>query len=155
MIELSVIFQAWWWAIFGGIGGVVYIFMEAKKRSRKFREILDRLALKAPVFGDIVYKAAIARFARTLSTMFAAGVPMVDAMESVAGATGNIVYEVATKAMKDEVASGQQLQWCILLSRSRCDELRPTAAILAGHEDAPNSRPSQKTTPRAVARNDL
>ena len=110
VIELSVVFQAYWWAIFGGIGGVVYVFMEVKKRSRKFREILDRLALKAPVFGDIVYKAAIARFARTLATMFAAGVPMVDAMASVAGATGNIVYERATLTMKDEVASGQQLQ---------------------------------------------
>ena len=111
VIELSVIFQEWWWAIFGGVGGVAYAFMETKKRSRKFREILDRIALKFPVFGDIVFKAAIARFARTLSTMFAAGVPMVDAMESVAGATGNIVYEQATRAMKDEVASGQQLQF--------------------------------------------
>ncbi|GAB6041967.1 type II secretion system F family protein [Endothiovibrio diazotrophicus] len=111
VINLSVVFQEWWWAIFGGVGGVVYVFMETKKRSRKFREILDRIALRFPVFGDIVFKAAIARFARTLATMFAAGVPMVDAMTSVAGATGNIVYEKATLAMKDEVASGQQLQF--------------------------------------------
>jgi type IV pilus assembly protein PilC len=81
-----------------------------KKRSKNMRRSLDRMMLKFPVIGPILVKAAIARFARTLATMFAAGVPLVEAMESVAGATGNIVYEEATLRMKDEVATGQRLQ---------------------------------------------
>ena len=85
-------------------------FGEAKKRSAAFRKFLDRVALKFPIFGDIVQKSSIARFARTLATMFAAGVPMVEAMGSVAGATGNIVYSNAVIKMRDEVATGQQLQ---------------------------------------------
>jgi type IV pilus assembly protein PilC len=92
------------------LGGAGYAFTYFKKRSRKMRENLDRLALKMPIIGPILNKAAIARFARTLSTMFAAGVPLVEAMESVAGATGNIVYENATLAMRDEVATGTRLQ---------------------------------------------
>jgi type IV pilus assembly protein PilC len=92
------------------LGAAGYAFFYFKKRSRKMRENLDRLALKLPVVGPILNKAAIARFARTLSTMFAAGVPLVEAMESVAGATGNIVYENATLAMRDEVATGTRLQ---------------------------------------------
>jgi type IV pilus assembly protein PilC len=92
------------------IGGAVYAFMYFKKRSKKMRENLDRLSLKLPIIGPILVKSAIARFARTLSTMFAAGVPLVEAMESVAGATGNIVYENATLAMRDEVATGTRLQ---------------------------------------------
>jgi type IV pilus assembly protein PilC len=87
-----------------------YAFFYFKKRSRKMRENLDRMTLKFPIIGPIMHKAAIARFARTLSTMFAAGVPLVEAMESVAGATGNIVYENATLAMRDEVATGTRLQ---------------------------------------------
>jgi type IV pilus assembly protein PilC len=81
-----------------------------KKRSRKLNEFLDRAILKMPVLGEIIRKAAIARFTRTLSTMFAAGVPLVEAMESVAGATGNIVYEIATLEIRTEVATGQRLQ---------------------------------------------
>jgi type IV pilus assembly protein PilC len=92
------------------LGGAGYAFFYFKKRSRKMREQLDRIALKLPIIGPILNKAAIARFARTLSTMFAAGVPLVEAMESVAGATGNIVYENATMAMRDEVATGTRLQ---------------------------------------------
>jgi type IV pilus assembly protein PilC len=91
-------------------GGAGYAFVYFKKRSRKMREFLDRLILKLPVIGPILNKAAIARYARTLSTMFAAGVPLVEALESVAGATGNIVYENAVMKMKDEVATGQRLQ---------------------------------------------
>jgi type IV pilus assembly protein PilC len=87
-----------------------YAFFYFKKRSRKMRETLDRITLKMPIIGPIMHKSAIARFARTLSTMFAAGVPLVEAMESVAGATGNIVYENATLAMRDEVATGTRLQ---------------------------------------------
>jgi type IV pilus assembly protein PilC len=92
------------------LGAAGYTFFYFKKRSRKMRETLDRWALKMPVLGPILNKAAIARFARTLSTMFAAGVPLVEAMDSVAGATGNIVYENATLAMRDEVATGTRLQ---------------------------------------------
>jgi type IV pilus assembly protein PilC len=92
------------------LGGAGYAFFYFKKRSRKMRETLDRFTLKMPIIGPIMNKAAIARFARTLSTMFAAGVPLVEAMESVAGATGNIVYENATLAMRDEVATGTRLQ---------------------------------------------
>jgi type IV pilus assembly protein PilC len=92
------------------LGGAGYTFFYFKKRSRKMRQNLDRMTLKFPIIGPIMHKAAIARFARTLSTMFAAGVPLVEAMESVAGATGNIVYEDATLAMRDEVATGTRLQ---------------------------------------------
>jgi type IV pilus assembly protein PilC len=91
-------------------GGAGYAFVYFKKRSRKMREFLDRLSLKLPIIGPILNKSAIARYARTLSTMFAAGVPLVEALDSVAGATGNIVYETAVLKMKDEVATGQRLQ---------------------------------------------
>jgi len=94
----------------GGIGIAIGSFLYFHKRSRKFRHYLDRLMLKLPIIGPILQKAAIARYARTLSTMFAAGVPLVEAMESVAGATGNIVYEEAVLSMRDEVATGQRLQ---------------------------------------------
>jgi type IV pilus assembly protein PilC len=100
--------QGWWMAIV--TGGSIYGFLYFKKRSRPMQRSLDRIMLKFPVIGPILVKAAIARFARTLSTMFAAGVPLVEAMQSVAGATGNIVYEEATLRMKDEVATGQRLQ---------------------------------------------
>src|ERR1700722_10456895 len=92
------------------IGGVLFAFFFFKKRSRAMREFLDRLALKLPIIGPILNKAAIARYARTLSTMFSAGVPLVEALQSVSGATGNIVYENAVLRMKDEVATGQRLQ---------------------------------------------
>ena len=92
------------------IGGAGYAFVYFKKRSKRMREILDRMVLKFPIIGPILTKAAIARYARTLSTMFAAGVPLVEALESVAGATGNIVFENAVMKMKDEVATGQRLQ---------------------------------------------
>ena len=91
-------------------GAAIYAFIYFKKRSRAMREFLDRAALKFPIIGPILNKSAIARYARTLSTMFAAGVPLVEALESVAGATGNIVYETAVMRMKDEVATGQRLQ---------------------------------------------
>lgn len=91
-------------------GGAFFAFFYFKKRSRAMREFLDRVALKVPVIGPILNKAAIARYARTLSTMFSAGVPLVEALQSVAGATGNIVYENAVLRMKDEVSTGQRLQ---------------------------------------------
>ena len=92
------------------IGAAGWTFMYFQKRSRKMREVLDRMSLKIPIIGPILNKAAISRYARTLSTMFAAGVPLVEALESVAGATGNIVYENAVLKMRDEVATGQRLQ---------------------------------------------
>jgi type IV pilus assembly protein PilC len=110
VIALSKIFQAWWWAIFGAIGGTVYALLEAKKRSKAFAHFIDRASLKVPIIGDILNKSAIARFSRTLSTMFAAGTPLVEAMVSVAGACGNIVYYDATMKMRDEVSTGTQLQ---------------------------------------------
>jgi type IV pilus assembly protein PilC len=92
------------------LGAAGYAFFYFKKRSKKMRETLDRITLKIPIIGPIMNKAAIARYARTLSTMFAAGVPLVEALTSVAGATGNIVYENAVLAMRDEVATGTRLQ---------------------------------------------
>jgi type IV pilus assembly protein PilC len=92
------------------VAGAVWVFFYFHKRSRAMREFLDRMMLKFPIIGPILYKGAIARFSRTLSTMFAAGVPLVEALESVAGATGNIVFENATLKMRDEVATGQRLQ---------------------------------------------
>ena len=92
------------------IGAAVAAFLYFKKRSRAMRHFLDRLILKVPVIGPIMQKAAIARYARTLSTMFAAGVPLVEALQSVSGATGNIVYQLAVLQMRDEVATGQRLQ---------------------------------------------
>jgi type IV pilus assembly protein PilC len=92
------------------VAGAFYAFFYFKKRSRKMREFLDRLSLKVPIIGPILNKSAIARYARTLATMFAAGVPLVEALESVAGATGNVVYEDAVMRMRDEVATGQRLQ---------------------------------------------
>jgi type IV pilus assembly protein PilC len=110
VIELSrfVQDQGWWMGIIAG--GAFFTFFYFKKRSRALRHFLDRLSLRIPIVGPILVKAAIARYARTLSTMFSAGVPLVEAMESVAGATGNIVYEMAVMRMRDEVATGQRLQ---------------------------------------------
>jgi type IV pilus assembly protein PilC len=109
VIQLSELLIEWWWAVFGGLGLAGYIFFMAKKKIRRFDEALQRLSLKIPVVGDILNKAAIARYARTLSTMFAAGVPLVEAMESVAGAVGNVVYRNAVLKMRDEVSGGQAL----------------------------------------------
>ncbi len=100
--------QGWWMGLL--IGGGVFFFISMKKRSAALRHFLDRASLKLPIIGPILVKAAIARYARTLSTMFSAGVPLVEAMESVAGATGNIVYEPAVRRMRAEVATGQRLQ---------------------------------------------
>ncbi|PID63307.1 MAG: type II secretion system protein F [Gammaproteobacteria bacterium] len=113
IVHASEWMQKWWYVMFGGIGVAVWGFIEAKKRSRAFSELLDRLALKAPVFGEIVVKSAIARFARTLATMSKAGVPLVEAMDSVAGVAGNSVFERAILKMKDEAATGQNLQTSI------------------------------------------
>jgi type IV pilus assembly protein PilC len=109
VIAMSKFFQSYWWAIFGGIGAAIFAFVQAKRRSRAFRDFLDRLSLKMPVFGDILNKAALARFARTLATMFTAGVPLVEAMTTVAGASGNVVYEEAILRIRDDISTGSPL----------------------------------------------
>jgi len=110
VVDLSVFVRTQGWMLAIVAGGIVYTFFYFKKRSRTMRHFLDRLSLKLPIVGPILQKASIARYARTLSTMFSAGVPLVEALESVAGATGNIVYEVGVLQMRDEVATGQRLQ---------------------------------------------
>lgn len=96
-----------------GIAGTIVGFSQAKKRSEAFRDALDRLTLKLPVAGDIAYKATVARFARTLATTFAAGVPLIDALEACAAASGNVVYRNAILRIRDDVATGQQLQFAM------------------------------------------
>jgi type IV pilus assembly protein PilC len=98
------------WLIAAAIGGLVYAFNYYKTRSRAFQHLIDRAVLRIPIIGPILNKSAIARYARTLATTFSAGVPLVEALESVAGATGNIVYENAVRRMRDEVATGTRLQ---------------------------------------------
>lgn len=110
VVSISRWLQEWWFLAFAAVFAAIYLIAFTWKRSRKFRLIVDRLLLKTPIFGVIVNKSAIARFARTTSTMFAAGVPMVEALESVAGATGNIVYSDAVMRMREDVATGQSLQ---------------------------------------------
>jgi type IV pilus assembly protein PilC len=110
VVNMSKFMQHQGWMVGLAVGGAVYAFTYFHKRSRNMRRGIDRAMLKFPIIGPILVKSAIARFARTLSTMFAAGVPLVEAMQSVAGATGNIVYEEGTLRMKDEVATGQRLQ---------------------------------------------
>jgi type IV pilus assembly protein PilC len=110
VIALSAFMQSWWYVIAGIIAGGVMLFLRIKKTSPRLQEAVDRVALKAPVIGEITTKSAIARFSRTLETMSAAGVPLVEAMDSVAGATGNIIYERASHKIKDEVSQGTQLQ---------------------------------------------
>jgi type IV pilus assembly protein PilC len=110
VIGMSRFVQDKGWLVAIIVGGAGYTFFYFKKRSRPMQEFLDRLLLKFPIIGPIMVKAAIARYARTLSTMFAAGVPLVEALTSVAGATGNIVYENATLKIRDEVSTGNRLQ---------------------------------------------
>ncbi|MBI5612823.1 MAG: type II secretion system F family protein [Gammaproteobacteria bacterium] len=110
VIGISRVFQDYWWLIFGSLGGAVFFLGYTYRRSIKMQHTLDRLILKAPIVGVIVRKATIARFARTLSTMFAAGVPLIESLDSVAGAAGNRVYYEGVMAIKAEVSTGMQLQ---------------------------------------------
>ena len=109
VISISEFFVQWWWLIFGGLFGGVYFFMQAWKRNEKVQMFMDRLLLKLPIFGELVEKSVIARWTRTLSTMFAAGVPLVEALDSVGGASGNSVYKLATDKIQQEVATGTSL----------------------------------------------
>ena len=110
VVNMSNWFVANWYIMFAAIGGTIFGLWQAKKRSVKFAHLIDRFSLKIPIIGDILNKSAIARFSRTLATMFAAGTPLVEAMSSVAGACGNIVYYNAVMKMRDEIATGTQLQ---------------------------------------------
>jgi type IV pilus assembly protein PilC len=109
VIALSEFFVKWWWAIFGFIGLGGYFFFESWKRSPKMQKSMDRLLLKIPLFGDLINKSAIARWTRTLATMFAAGVPLVEALDSVGGASGNAVYQEATEQIQKDVSTGSAL----------------------------------------------
>ena len=109
VMAISEYFVQYWWLIFGVLGGGIYGFLEAWKRSLSVQIFMDRLALKLPIFGDVIRKSTIARWTRTLSTMFAAGVPLVEALDSVGGAAGNYVYLVATKQIQSEVSTGTAL----------------------------------------------
>lgn len=109
VIGMSEFFVKYWWAIFGFIGGGTYFFLESWKRSVKMQKAMDRLLLKVPVFGELVNKSAVARWTRTLSTMFAAGVPLVEALDSVGGASGNAVFAEATEQIQKDVSTGASL----------------------------------------------
>lgn len=111
VVGLSKSLQSDWYIFLFVICGIVFSFTESKKRSEKFRNWLDKAALKAPIVGDIIYKSSVARYARTLATTFAAGVPLVEALDSVAGATGNIVFKNAVQKVKQDVTSGMQLNF--------------------------------------------
>ena len=109
VIAMSDFFVEWWYLVFGSIGGAIYFFMQAWRRSPRMKETMDRLLLRVPIFGDLVRKATIARWTRTLATMFAAGVPLVEALDSVGGASGNQVYMLATRKIQQDVATGTSL----------------------------------------------
>ena len=110
VVHLSEWMQSWWFVVLLGIVGTIFLFKEAVRRSRKFSDLVDKYVLKLPVVGEILDKSAVAKFGRVLSTTFAAGVPLVDALDSVAGATGNAVYRDAIDRIKNDVSSGTQLQ---------------------------------------------
>ncbi len=109
VIAMSEFFVKYWWLIFGGIGGGLYFFMQAWKRNERMQQVMDRLMLKMPIFGALIDKSCIARWTRTLATMFAAGVPLVEALDSVGGASGNSVYQMATDKIQQEVSTGTSL----------------------------------------------
>jgi len=109
VMAMSDIFVKYWWAIFGSIGGGIYFFLQAWKRSEPMQKRMDRMLLKMPIFGSLLFKSAVARWTRTLSTMFAAGVPLVEALDSVGGAAGNAVFAEATEQIQKDVSTGTSL----------------------------------------------
>ncbi len=111
VVRMSEFMQEWWFIIVAAIAGVIFAYKQAYKSSKAIRDGQDKLALKLPIVGDLIDKSAVARFARTLSTTFAAGVPLVDALESVSGAAGNVVYYEAIQKVKNDVSSGVQLNY--------------------------------------------
>jgi type IV pilus assembly protein PilC len=109
VMAMSEFFVSYWYLIFGSIGGGLYFFIQSWKRSEKMQKRMDRILLKIPVFGDLMFKSAVARWTRTLSTMFAAGVPLVEALDSVGGASGNAVFQEATEQIQRDVSTGSAL----------------------------------------------
>ena len=109
VIAMSEFFTAWWYIIFPALFGGIYFFLQSWKRSEKMQVVMDRLLLRIPIFGDLINKSVIARWTRTLSTMFAAGVPLVEALDSVGGASGNAVYAIATEQIQKDVSTGTAL----------------------------------------------
>ncbi|AHY41815.1 type II secretion system F family protein [Stutzerimonas decontaminans] len=124
VIKISEALQEWWYLILFGAAGMAFAFKQAHVRSESFRNWVDKALLKTPIVGDIIYKSSVARFARTLSTTFAAGVPLVDALDSVAGATGNVVFRSATQKVKNDVSTGMQLNFSM-----RTTSVFPSMAI--------------------------
>jgi len=124
VIGLSQILQDWWWIVIAAVVAAILGFKYAFKHSQQFRDGLDRGLLKLPIIGPLIYKSSVARYARTLSTTFAAGVPLVEALESVAGATGNIVFKSAVNKVKQDVSTGMQLNFSM-----RSTGVFPTLAI--------------------------
>lgn len=111
VIAISEVLQEWWLLVLGGLFVMAFVLRHFYKKSEKFRDAVDRGLLKIPLIGSILYKSAIARYARTLATTFAAGVPLVDALDSVAGATGNVVFRNAVEKIKGDVSTGMQLNF--------------------------------------------
>ena len=109
VMAISDFFVKYWYVIFGGIGAALYLFFQSWKRSSKMQRVMDKILLQAPIFGDVIRKATVARWTRTLSTMFAAGVPLVESLDSVGGASGNAIYADATKKIQAEVSTGTSL----------------------------------------------
>ncbi|MBB3195736.1 type II secretion system F family protein [Roseateles terrae] len=109
VIWLSEIFVNYWWLIFAAVGGGLYFFFQSWKRSVRMQKVMDRILLKVPIFGDLIYKAVVARWTRTLATMFAAGVPLVEALDSVGGASGNAVFVEGTERIQRDVSTGASL----------------------------------------------
>lgn len=109
VIAMSEFFVAYWWLIFGVLGGGLYFFFQAWQRSEQVKRFMDRLLLKVPVFGQLVEKSVVARWTRTMATMFTAGVPLVEALDAVGGASGNSLYADATKKIQQEVSTGTSL----------------------------------------------
>ncbi|MGV8921231.1 MAG: type II secretion system F family protein [Pseudomonas sp.] len=124
VIGLSEILQNWWYIVLAGLVAAIYGWKRAYKSSKKFRDALDRGLLKVPIIGPLIYKSSVARYARTLSTTFAAGVPLVEALDSVAGATGNVVFKNAVNRIKQDVSTGMQLNFSM-----RSSGVFPTLAI--------------------------
>ncbi|MCM0612656.1 type II secretion system F family protein [Marinobacter sediminum] len=124
VVNLSEWLQSWWFVVLLGIVGTIFLFKEAVRRSQKFSDLVDKYVLKLPIVGEILDKSAVAKFGRVLSTTFAAGVPLVDALDSVAGATGNAVYRDAINRIKNDVSSGTQLQ-----ASMRQQEVFPVMAV--------------------------
>jgi type IV pilus assembly protein PilC len=124
VVHLSEWMQTWWFVVLLGIVGTIFLFKEANRRSQKFSDFVDKYVLKLPVVGEILDKSAVAKFGRVLSTTFAAGVPLVDALDSVAGATGNAVYRDAIDRIKNDVSTGTQLQ-----SSMRQQDIFPVMAV--------------------------